>query len=181
MKNNSVAFIIGNGVSRLSIDLNRLNGITYGCNAIYREFYPDFLVSVDKAMIEEILESDYPKERLIVRSHPGLDIPEIKKLKWRDSCSGISALRLALEKNYEKIVLIGFDLHGLNGKVNNVYASTRNYREAGRAEVGYNYWINQLEQYATKGKVERILGKESLPLKNLQIDRELHEIFPYYE
>ena len=191
------AFIIGNGVSRKSIDLERLNGITYGCNAIYRDFTPDYLVAVDPAMIEEILQSTYPKERLIIRSHPAIDAPTVRKLKWRDSCSGISALRLALQEDYEKVVLIGFDLWGLGGvgteisdseingseemrTVNNIYADTENYRSSQKSEVRYQKWINQLEQYATEGKVERILGKESLPLKDLKIDRELGKIASYY-
>lgn len=194
------AFIIGNGVSRKSIDLTRLNGVTYGCNAIYRDFTPDYLVAVDPAMIEEILNSTYPKERLIIRSHPAIDAPTVRKLKWRDSCSGISALRLALQEDYEKIVLIGFDLWGINSAseinnrggvnaeisdsgqrtVNNIYADTENYRSSQKSEVRYQKWINQLEQYATEGKVVRILGKESLPLKDLKIDRELGKIASYY-
>lgn len=186
------AFIIGNGVSRKSIDLTRLNGITYGCNAIYRDFTPDYLVAVDPAMIEEILNSTYPKERLIIRSHPAIDAPQVRKLKWRDSCSGISALRLALQEDYEKVVLIGFDLWGLGGDnaseigdsairtVNNIYADTENYRSSQKSEVRYQKWIHQLKLYATEGKVERIVGKESLPLKDLKIDRELGKIFSYY-
>lgn len=180
----NTAFIIGNGVSRKSIDLERLNGITYGCNAIYRDFTPDYLVAVDPAMIEEILNSTYPKERLIIRSHPTIDAPEVRKLKWRDSCSGISALRLALEEDYEKVVLIGFDLHGIGAGserlVNNIYADTENYRSSQKSEVRYQKWINQLKLYATEGKVERIIGKESLPLKDLKIDRELGKIATYY-
>jgi hypothetical protein len=44
-----IAFVIGNGVSRQTIDLEKLKkyGTIYGCNAIYRNFNPDYLVAVD--------------------------------------------------------------------------------------------------------------------------------------
>ena len=39
------AYCIGNGPSRKNFDLNRLKetGQTYGCNALYRDFMPDFI------------------------------------------------------------------------------------------------------------------------------------------
>ena len=39
------AYCIGNGPSRKNFDLNRLKvtGQTYGCNALYRDFIPDFI------------------------------------------------------------------------------------------------------------------------------------------
>ena len=44
------AFIIGNGQSRQGFDLESLRGkgTTYGCNAVYRDFTPDYLVSLDR-------------------------------------------------------------------------------------------------------------------------------------
>ena len=54
-------FAVGNGESRKSIDLNELrpHGIIYGCNALYRDFTPDALVSVDPVMKTEIWNTDY--------------------------------------------------------------------------------------------------------------------------
>ena len=62
------AFIIGNGMSRKSLDLNSLvgHGTIYGCNAIYKEFMVDKLVAIDQGMIQEILSSSFPKERVII-------------------------------------------------------------------------------------------------------------------
>ena len=39
------AYCIGNGPSRKGFDLSRLkaHGQTYGCNALYRDFIPDFI------------------------------------------------------------------------------------------------------------------------------------------
>ena len=57
-------FAIGNGESRKSIDLNELrpHGITYGCNALYRDFQPDALVCVDPRMKSEVWLTDYLME-----------------------------------------------------------------------------------------------------------------------
>ena len=43
------AYIIGNGPSRKNFDLKKLRatGQTYGCNALYRDFIPDYIFSVD--------------------------------------------------------------------------------------------------------------------------------------
>ena len=50
------AYIIGNGPSRKGFDLNLLKptGQVYGCNALYRDFVPDYLFSVDAKMTQEI-------------------------------------------------------------------------------------------------------------------------------
>ena len=55
------AFVLGNGTSRQSVDLNQLkeHGTIYGCNALYREFNPDYLVAVDTKMIIEINKAGY--------------------------------------------------------------------------------------------------------------------------
>ena len=57
----SVAYIIGNGPSRKGLDSNTLNGVTFGCNALYRDYSPDYLVSGDATIIKEICESGYPE------------------------------------------------------------------------------------------------------------------------
>jgi len=54
-------FCIGNGESRKGFDLNTLrpHGKIYGCNALYRDFIPDALISVDHGMMHEIYHSGY--------------------------------------------------------------------------------------------------------------------------
>ena len=58
----AVAFIIGNGPSRKQVKLNELEGTTFGCNALYRDFKPDYLVSGDAGVIKEICATGYPKK-----------------------------------------------------------------------------------------------------------------------
>jgi hypothetical protein len=57
----SAVFVLGNGESRKSVDLNVLKtkGTVYGCNALYRDFTPDALICVDGGMMHEVYESGY--------------------------------------------------------------------------------------------------------------------------
>ena len=57
-------FCIGNGESRKSLDLIQLksHGLIYGCNALYRDFKPDVLISVDNGIMHEIYQSGFAKE-----------------------------------------------------------------------------------------------------------------------
>ena len=52
------AYIIGNGPSRKGLDLNSLKatGQTYGCNALYRDFVPDYIFSVDAKMTQKMVD-----------------------------------------------------------------------------------------------------------------------------
>lgn len=54
-------FCLGNGESRKGVNLDLLKpfGKIYGCNAIYREYAPDVLVSVDQGITHEIYQSGY--------------------------------------------------------------------------------------------------------------------------
>jgi hypothetical protein len=94
----SNVFLIGNGESRKGFDLNILKpfGRIYGCNAIYREFTPDVLVSVDHGIMHEIYHSgycyknetwfrdwtrcpDFMYESLVYAGLSKVDIDELKK------------------------------------------------------------------------------------------------------
>ena len=54
------AFIIGNGESRYLFPIKNFKnkGIIYGCNAIYRDFIPDFIFSGDKKMSLDMYEAE---------------------------------------------------------------------------------------------------------------------------
>ena len=60
-----VAWIIGNGPSRKGIDLEELEGTTFGCNALYRDFTPDVLVAMDFNICHEIYRSGYAFKNLV--------------------------------------------------------------------------------------------------------------------
>ena len=54
-------FVLGNGESRDGYDLKQFRqwGKIYGCNALYRDFQPDGLISTDWAMMHEVYSSGY--------------------------------------------------------------------------------------------------------------------------
>ncbi len=57
-----LAYIIGNGPSRSEVNLGELDGITFGCNALYRDYPPDYLIAGDATIIAEICREGYPAE-----------------------------------------------------------------------------------------------------------------------
>jgi hypothetical protein len=56
-----IHFCFGNGNSRKGIDIEQYKkyGTVVGCNAIYRDYTPDILVSLDSKMSHEIYRSGY--------------------------------------------------------------------------------------------------------------------------
>ena len=58
--------IVGNGPSRLSVDLGAINHEVWGCNAIYRDTSVcDIVFAVDMPMQKELVESDYYRKNLV--------------------------------------------------------------------------------------------------------------------
>jgi len=51
-------YVFGNGESRTSVNINNLQGIKVGCNAIYRDYHMDHLVCVDRRMVQEVLDNE---------------------------------------------------------------------------------------------------------------------------
>ena len=149
--NNKVAFVLGNGVSRLRLNLPALRkyGTIYGCNALYREFEPDYLVAVDAKMVHEIVGAHWHLGRQVwtnpnkeVLQYPGIHFFNPHK-GWS---SGPTALWLASTHGYEKIFIFGFDYEGVDGQVNNIYANTPNYKRGNEAPTYYGNWLNQTER-----------------------------------
>jgi hypothetical protein len=194
---NNVGFVIGNGRSRLEYNLEDLKkyGLIYGCNALYRDFTPDVLVSVDDRMIMEILEFDYKGLFYYVgrgtrmffsnKTHPH------NYQKQRDGihlsfgwASGSSALRLLCELNpcISIVNMIGFDLYGIDGKVNNVYVDTQNYVDSNSNETESENWIKQMKEvflmfkdimFYRVGNIEDTFPVEWRGLKNIKFVEEM--------
>lgn len=149
-KNNSVAFVLGNGTSRQSIDPKDLQkyGTIYGCNALYRSFAPDYLVAVDSKMIFEISKSGYQLEHT-VWTNPNKSYNNLKGFNFfkpsKGWSSGPTALHLASGHQYDHVYILGFDYKGLNeGKtVNNMYAGTQNYKKNGERATFFGNWLKQ--------------------------------------
>lgn len=141
-----IAFVLGNGKSRLKVDLHELKkyGKIYGCNALYRDFIPDVLVSTDRPMATEIENSGYPSKHEFWTRMPTPNMLANKIDINYGFSSGPIAVSLAARNQHRTVYLIGFDLVGNNGKINNVYAGTTNYRPLTDQETYWGNWLNQL-------------------------------------
>ena len=63
---NSDHHVIGNGESRKDLNVDNLHGTKYGCNAIYRDWYTDYLFNKDKPIQHEILDSYCWQDRKVI-------------------------------------------------------------------------------------------------------------------
>ena len=65
----NTAYIIGNGLSRKNHSLGALardnNITTFGCNVLFRDFPPDYLIANDALVIYEIVRSDYTESKCL--------------------------------------------------------------------------------------------------------------------
>lgn len=156
------AFVIGNGESRLKLDLSELKpiGLTIGCNALYRDYSPDFLSCCDQRMVQEA--KNVYKGPIYTRlewnqSTNCLPYPQLpyKGDKREDDPwhwnSGPHAINIACKSSRagwmgqrsNLIFLIGFDLTEPDQKtINNVYKDTDNYDA--KRPVDPRYWHYQI-------------------------------------
>ena len=166
----TTALVIGNGESRNAVDLVNFSKdyITIGCNAIHRDLVVDHLVCCDRRMVEEsVVSKNTPQTTIWVRPdwfryfrkvrkdkriHCVPDIPydgEYKMDKALHWGSGPYAVLTAAENGYETIMLLGFDLYGINGKLNNMYKGTSHYKNADADAVDHSYWTYQISKVFT--------------------------------
>jgi len=149
----STAFVVGNGTSRKDINIEKLKiyGTLYGCNALYRECKPDYLIAVDTKMILEINQQGYQKTNTVWtnynRAYEKLkDFNFFKPSKgWS---SGPTALWFAAQQGFKTIYILGFDYKGLDSgkKFNNMYADTKNYKRSSDGATFYGNWLRQTQQ-----------------------------------
>lgn len=148
----TIAFVLGNGTSRLSIDPLRLQklGPVYACNAIYRDFTPNYLISVDYKMVVELVENKV-YEKTEIWSNKNSRYPTYNCINYfnpsKGWSSGPTALWLASEHGHDQIYILGFDYYGIenNTKVNNIYAGTKNYKKLSDPPTYFGNWLNQTE------------------------------------
>ena len=144
----SAAFVLGNGVSRLSVDLDQLkpHGRIYGCNALYREFVPDVLISTDRGIAQEIQNSGYAQNNTMYtrKPLPGLGAQTVPQSYFGFS-SGPIAVGLAARDKHLAVYLIGFDMGpSATNKFNNVYADTEFYRKSSSLPTFTGNWVRQI-------------------------------------
>ena len=154
----TIAFVLGNGKSRLAVDLNSLrpHGKVYGCNALYREFTPDVLVATDPGISGAIQDSGYAKDNVFYTRKPDPKSGARLITEHFGFSSGPIALNLAIRDKHSKIFMLGFDLDGDAGKFNNVYADTEFYKKSIETETYWGNWEQQVAQI-TRGANAQIV------------------------
>ena len=144
------AYCIGNGPSRQKFDLNKLKatGQTYGCNALYRDFMPDYIFSVDTKMTTEMIENEVGRKTF--HYAPALEVNR-KQSKgmlhlipnnphW---ISGNQAFWTAGVHGHKNIYLLGYDFREYGrGQLNNIYQDTSCYGERHDDKI-FEGWLKQ--------------------------------------
>lgn len=174
------AFIIGNGKSRQGFDLEQLKpfGTIYGCNALYRDYapdynVPDYLVAIDAPITKEITESDFPKDRFI---HPIMEEqfehPEFNPFSRFRSNAGMNAMIEALKHGKRELICLGFDfvMHD-EIAMSNMYEGTNAYGPETRTNhADAMRRVKYLDWFANKNNVATF--RMVVPrMENLKIHR----------
>ena len=158
----SVAFVLGNGESRRGIKIEDLkrHGTVFACNAVYRTEKPHYLVAVDPKMILEIAETDYPKHNEVWSNYNhqySKNETAKNHVRWFQPSlgwsSGPTALKMAADKKFTTIYILGFDYQGhtrgdrnKNFAFNNVFKDTRNYKKSTEEATFHGNWMNQTKR-----------------------------------
>lgn len=138
------AVVFGNGKSRLSLGANLfpalhthkekfgIHGLeTYGCNAICRDYDPDYLVVRSVALAQQLVDSGYCADHMvyapqnIVLQHPDHFYLIPQSPGWD---AGALATYLACFDGHAKVYLMGFDTDSNSDRAGfNVYTGTPGY------------------------------------------------------
>ena len=137
-----IAHVLGNGKSRLKLNLNFLHGQTggssvrgvgqsYGCNLLYKDFNPTFLISTNVNICKDIVDSGYTEDNIVYTNVKNiLKNPDHFHLypNIYTAHAGALALRLACAEGHKTIYLVGME--GYEHPTDNIYVDTHpNYIE----------------------------------------------------
>lgn len=185
----NVAFVLGNGESRKGIRIADLKqrGTVFACNAVYRTEEPDYLIAVDPKMILEIAETDYPKTHEVWTNynHQYSKNENAKNyIKWFQPSlgwsSGPTALKMAADKKFTTIYILGFDYQGhvkdaKNKRFgfNNVFKDTRNYKKSSDEATYHGNWLNQTKRVLTdypEIQFRRVIRKDAFKPHDIEFN-----------
>ena len=171
----TAAFVLGNGLSRQSVDLPqlKLQGSVYACNAIYREFEPDVLISTDTPISEHIQNQGYSQTHLHYtrKPQPGSGARRIDSRYFGFSSGPVAVAQAAID-GFRVIYLLGFDMGPTRiGRFNNVYADTEFYKKSSATPTFTGNWVRQIKQIAkdfSKTSFFRVTGDTTAELPDLK-------------
>lgn len=140
------ALVIGNGKSRNAYDLKELETygfLTIGCNALHRDFDPDYLVCKDYGIVKEVKESYCGHGTVIAYDTYALS-------EYRTS--GGAALDLALIMGCNPVYLIGFEANS-----SNIYEGTPNYPLGSHGEALIKNIVEEILEIPKKYPNQRVV------------------------
>jgi hypothetical protein len=177
------AVVIGNGPSQADINLTAIftnfGGLlaskkfqTYGCNALYRDYDPDFLVVTGPSdgIVAEVARTGYADNHVVyadasdIQFHPGKFYLIPQDPGWN---SGSLATYIAAFDGHTTIYLVGFDHQDQPGCNYNVYAGTPNYQNATGAQADPKFWeITMAHVFETYPEVDfvRVMPGKYAPI-----------------
>jgi len=138
------AAVVGNGSSRKDFDLQlfrRKKIQIYGCNALYRDYQPDFLIAVGSQIASEIRQSGYAADNVVystpdnILKYPGTFHVIPQNPNWN---AGAVASYIACFDGHSRIYLLGHDGIDTAGYPNNVYQDSNAYTDY--ASVTDKFW-----------------------------------------
>jgi hypothetical protein len=144
------AIAIGNGESRLSVNLNFISqhqgGLlaqnklqVYACNAAYRDFPPDFLIATGDEIVKEIANSGYCDNNIVYATADAvLKYPNKFYLIPQNvlNDAGSIAAYMACFDGHKKVYLLGYDNYDKHSPYNNVYKNTNGYLTSEHTDNG---------------------------------------------
>lgn len=146
------AYVIGNSPNREGFDLSLLDGVTYGCNALYRDFSPDFLICKDSIITQEIISSGYADKHVVyAQAKQKLLFDQLHLIPLNPVVNaGATALHIACMHGFRKIYLLGFDYshherRSDNMTISNMYLNTPGYGKSGDKFLP-EAWPDQLQK-----------------------------------
>ena len=174
------AFVLGNGISRLSVNPNFLkpHGKIYGCNALYRDFAPDVLVATDRPIATEIQNSGYAKKNIFYTRRP-LDDSGARRVPdpYFGYSSGPIAVAIAAQDGHRQVYMLGFDMGPTENKqFNNIYAGTEFYKPANALPTYTGNWVKQLVKITGDFPLTqfiRVCGKTTASIPELDSSKNL--------
>ena len=171
----TVAFVLGNGQSRASVDLVQLQqlGPIYGCNGLYRDWEPHCLVATDRPIAEAIQRSGYSKKNRFYTRRPLPDSgAQVVPRKYHGNSSGPIACALAAMDGHDRIYMLGFDMApSASNRFNNVYAGTEFYKASDAAPTFTGNWIRQIASMVVDfptAQFIRVCGPTSADIKEFK-------------
>ena len=171
----AAAFVLGNGISRQQVDPKLLKtfGRVYGCNAIYRDFVPDVLISTDLPISERIQHEGYSQQNMHFtrKPLPGSGAYKIAQQYFGYSSGPVAVGQAALD-GATAIYIVGFDMGPTKfGRFNNIYADTEFYKKSSAVPTFTGNWVRQIKQIAKdfpKTSFFRVVGDTTAELPELK-------------